>query len=112
MEESILRTTKKILGLAPEYTEFDLDIITHINAAFSTLSQIGVIDGFFVETDAEKWSDLEIDNSWLSQVRTYIYLKVRLIFDPPATSFVLESMNKQIAEAEWRLNVFREDAIQ
>ena len=110
MEESILKSTKKILGLADDYTPFDLDVMTHINAAFSILNQLGVgpIDGFFIEDEQALWSDFLVPPNQLHLVKTYIYLKVRSLFDPPSTSYLIEATNNQIKEYEWRLNVFRE----
>lgn len=110
MEDSILISTKKILGLPEEYTPFDLDVITHINATFSTLSQIGIIpnDGFMIEDETAMWSELNLVTNWSTQIRTYMFLKVRMLFDPPTTSYLIEAMEKQIKEIEWRLNVFRE----
>jgi len=110
MEDSILIATKKILGLSNDYTVFDLDVMTHINAAFGTLNQLG-FDPVVISGVDEKWSDLTVEEHVLSQIKTYIYLKVRSIFDPPATSFHLEAMKNQILELEWRLNVFREEAL-
>jgi hypothetical protein len=113
MADSILISTKKILGLDADYTPFDLDVITHINAAFSILNQLGVgpLDGFFIEGDQETWDDFAVPANQLNLVRTYIFLKVRMLFDPPATSFLIEACNNQIKEYEWRLNVFREEVI-
>ncbi|MET0786851.1 MAG: hypothetical protein ABWY25_09110 [Paenisporosarcina sp.] len=113
MEESILKSTKKILGLAEDYTPFDLDVITHINAAFSILDQLGVgpVDGFSIYDDTAVWDDFVVPPNQLHLVKTYIYLKVRYLFDPPTTSFLLEAANTQIKEYEWRLNVFREWAL-
>jgi hypothetical protein len=113
MEESILNSTKKILGLDEDYTAFDLDIIMHINSAFSLLNQLGVgpIDGFQIEDKTPLWQDLYIPPNQLHLVKIYVYLKVRVAFDPPGTSFLLESANNQIKEYEWRLNVFREDEL-
>lgn len=110
MEESILRSTKKILGIDAAYTPFDLDIITHINAAFSILNQLGVgpQDGFSIEDETTEWDEYLVPPNQLHLVKTYIYLKVRLLFDPPGTSFLIESANNQLKEYEWRLNVFRE----
>jgi hypothetical protein len=110
MEESILKSTKKILGLDETYVVFDLDVITHINAAFSILNQLGVgqVEGFFIEDDTAVWSDFIVPENQLRLVRTYVYLKVRSIFDPPATSYLIEAVNNQVKEYEWRLNVFRE----
>lgn len=113
MEESILLSTKKILGLDPDYVPFDLDIITHINTAFSILNQLGVgpVEGFSIVDETTQWGDYLVPLNQLQMVRTYIYLKVRVLFDPPQTSFLLESANTQIKEYEWRLNTFREDEL-
>lgn len=110
MEDSILKSTKKILGLAEDYTPFDLDVITHINATFSILDQLGVgpVGGFSIEDETALWSEYDVPANQLHTVKTYIYLKVRYLFDPPGTSFLLEATDKQIKEYEWRLNVFRE----
>ncbi len=110
MEESILKSTKKILGLADSYTPFDLDVITHINASFSILDQLGVgpLGGFFIEDDSSEWSDYEAPPNQLNLIKTYVFLKVRMLFDPPGTSFLISAMTDQIKEYEWRLNVFRE----
>lgn len=113
MEESILKSTKKILGLADDYTAFDLDVITHINATFSILDQLGVgpVGGFFIEDDTTLWSDYVVPANQLHTIKTYMYLKVRSLFDPPATSYLIEATNNQIKEYEWRLNLFREWAL-
>lgn len=110
MSESILDSTKKILGIDSEYDAFDLDVMMHINGALSTLTQLGLgpEEGFMIEGRDEEWGDLLEDDMRLNSVKTYIYLKVRLLFDPPSTSFVLEAMKNQITELEWRLNVYRE----
>lgn len=113
MENSILTSTKKILGVAANYTTFDPDIITHINAALSSLNQLGIGPtlGFGIEDDSAVWAELTLPLNQLSMVRAYIYMKVRMMFDPPTTSFHIEAMNKQIAEFEFRLNVNRENLI-
>lgn len=113
MEPSILTSTKKILGLSEDYTAFDLDVITHINTAFSVLNQLGIGPalGFAIEDKSAVWSDLALPQNQLSMVRTYIYLKVRMLFDPPNTSFLIEAMNNQIQEHEWRLSTFREELL-
>lgn len=113
MEDSILISTKKILGVAANYTAFDLDIITHINSSLSTLNQLGVgpTDGFFIEDDSAVWADLDLPLNQLNMARTYVFLKVRMLFDPPTTSFLIAAMQKQIEEHEWRLNMFREGLI-
>jgi hypothetical protein len=113
MEDSILISTKKILNVGESYDAFDLDILTHMNMVFSTLNQIGVgpTVPVVVEDDSAVWSSLDFPPEQLAMVKTYVFLKVRLLFDPPGTSFVIEAMNKQISELEWRLNFFREVAI-
>jgi hypothetical protein len=110
MENSILISTKKVLGIAADYTVFDLDIITHINAAFSVLNQLGLgpIEGFFIEDELATWSSFNVPGNQLSLVKTYVILKVRMLFDPPATGFLVTAMENQLKEYEWRLNVFRE----
>lgn len=113
MEDSILKSTKKMVGLAETYTAFDLDIITHINSVFSTLTQLGVVssDGYMIEDDAANWADLSLPTDQLSMARTYMYLKVRQLFDPPTTSFALDALQKQIQELEYRLSYAREGLI-
>lgn len=113
MENSILKSTKKLAGLQEDYEAFDLDIITSINSVFSTLSQLGIgPEGGFIVEDAEAgWDELGIPDEYLTMVKSYVSLKVRLAFDPPSTSFHIEAMERQIKELEWRLSSFREDAI-
>ena len=79
----------------------------HINSAFSSLTQLGVgpQDGFFIKDETDLWTDFIQDDKRLEFVKTYIYLKVKLVFDPPLSSSVLDAMNRQINELEWRLNV-------
>lgn len=105
--ESILTSIKKLLGIAEGYTHFDDDIIIHINSVFSILNQLGVgpTKGFFIEDDSSTWLDFVSDDSVIQFVKTYVYLKVKLIFDPPQSSAVMEAMNRQISELEWRINV-------
>lgn len=111
METSILNSTKKILGIASDYTAFDLDIITHINSVFSTLTQLGVgpTAGFMIEDDAANWADFLADDLQLNSVKSYVFLRVRLFFDPPATSYLITAYEDQIKELEWRLNSHREE---
>lgn len=112
METSILNSTKKILGIADDYTAFDLDIITHINTALSTLTQLGIgpTIGFMIEDESATWEDfITYSNIFqLNAVKSYVFLRVRLLFDPPTTSYLIDSMERQIQELEWRLNVNRE----
>ena len=107
MNESILTSIKKMLGITEEYTHFDQDIIIHINTVLMILHQLGVgpEEGFAITDSYETWSDFLDDNKNIEAVKTYVYLKVRLLFDPPLSSAVTESINKSINELEWRLNV-------
>jgi hypothetical protein len=110
METSILTSTKKILGIAEDYTVFDLDIITHINSAFSTLTQLGVgpPQGFMITDATAVWDDFVANDFQYNPVKSYVFLRVRQLFDPPSTSYLIAAVEKQIQELEWRLNVYRE----
>lgn len=112
MEQSILKSTKQILGISPDDDSFDLDIITHINSAFFTLHQLGIgpVEGFAIEDDQAVWDDfITGDILQVNQAKTCVRLRVRLAFDPPATTFHLSALEKQLEECEWRLNVNREE---
>ena len=104
--ESILTSIKKLLGIAADYTHFDDDIVLHINSVFMTLRQLGVgpSEGFIIEDESAHWADFIEDPRKLQMVKTYVYLRVKLLFDPPLSSAVIESMNRTINEYEWRLN--------
>ena len=105
--ESILTSIKKLLGIAEEYEHFDNDIIMHINSVFMILTQLGVgpSKGFMITDSSASWDDcLPEGGEKLQAVKTYMYMKVRLMFDPPTSSAVMESMNRMINELEWRLN--------
>ena len=106
MEESILVSIKKLLGLTSEYTAFDTDVIIHINSVFMILNQLGVgpDEPFRITGVSETWSDFTTTTD-VEAVKTYVYLKVRLIFDPPLSSAVKDAISSAIAELEWRLNV-------
>ena len=108
--ESILTSIKKLLGIAEEYTQFDADLIMHINSVFSILTQLGVgpSNGFSIEDDSATWDEFIPEGQNVELVKSYIHLKVKLLFDPPLTSAVIEAMNKNISEFEWRLNVAAE----
>lgn len=110
MADSILTDTKKVLGIAADYAVFDVDILMHINTVFSTLNQLGIgpAEGFQVEDASATWADFIGTDPRLNSVKTYVYLRVRLLFDPPTTSFHIASMKEQVQEIEWRLNVKRE----
>lgn len=105
--ESILTSIKKMLGIAEDYEHFDSDLIMHINTVFLTLSQLGIgsSKSFMIEDKSATWNDFISDNDNLEAVKTYIYLRVRLIFDPPLSSVVIECMNREIKELEFRLNI-------
>lgn len=106
MDASILLTIKKLLGLSDDFDCYDLDVIIHINTAFATLTHLGVgpSSGFRITGDLETWEMFVADLTQLEMVKMYIYMKTRVLFDPPSSSFVLDAMNKSIAEYEWRLN--------
>lgn len=112
MSNSILTSTKKILGIEDEYTAYDVDILMHINSVFSILNQLGIgpTDGFAIEDKVATWDTFLGDDPRLNSVKTYVYLRVRLLFDPPTTSYLIDAMKQQIQELEWRLNVQREGA--
>ena len=104
MNGSILDSIKNNLGIVPEYTAFDDQIILDINAAFSTLHQLGFgpDEGFEITGIDEFWSDI-IEEPRFNFVKSYVCMKVRVMFDPPTSSYALDALNKQIAEYEWRI---------
>lgn len=110
---SILTSIKKSLGIEEGYTAFDPDIVMYINTALSTLNQLGIgpVDGFQITDKTATWESLIGTDPRLNFVQTYVLLKVRLLFDPPATSFAIDAIKTQITEYEWRINVFREVSI-
>jgi len=105
--ESILTSIKKLLGIAEEYTHFDADLIMHINSVLSILTQIGVgpAEGFSIKDESSVWEDFVPENSKLELIKSYTYMKVKLLFDPPLISAVIESINRIISELEWRIQV-------
>lgn len=110
---SILTSTKKLLGIEEAYTDFDSDIVMHINSVFATLNQLGVgpDNGFMIEDKTELWAEFLGTNPTINSVKSYMVLKVRLLFDPPSTSFAITAMEKQTLEYEWRLKVQSENAV-
>ena len=110
MDESILTSIKKLLGIPEDYEHFDQDIIIHINSVFMILNQLGVgpTEEFTITDKTAVWSDFISDNKKFESVKTYMYMKVRLLFDPPLSSAVMDCINKVINELEWRLNVAAE----
>ena len=105
--ESILNSIKKLLGIAEDYDHFDSDIIMHINSVFATLTQLGVgpEDGFSIDDESAKWEDFLPEERMLHSVKSYMFMKVKLMFDPPLSSAVIECTKEQIKELEWRLQV-------
>lgn len=106
--DSILNSIKKLIGLDPDYTEFDTDLIIHINSVFLDLEQLGAgsQDGFFIEGSTETWEDFMPDDPLvLNSIKSYMYLKVKKLFDPPTSSSAMDSLNSLIDRFEWRINV-------
>ena len=110
---SILRSIKKMLGPSAEYDIFDPEIIICINTVFGTLHQLGVgpEEKFVITGDSELWSDFLTEGEEIEEVKSYMYMRVRLLFDPPSSSFVLASFKEQIKELEWRLQCKAEEII-
>lgn len=113
MEDSILKSIKKLLGIHEGDTSFDLDVLIFINSAFSTLNELGVKKDtiIVVEDEEKKWSDLDLSDAALALVKVYVYLKVRLTFDPPPTSFAISAVEKIIEEHTWRIAEFHDDTV-
>ena len=109
METSILKSMKKVLGIPEDDDAFDETLLIHINSTFATLHHLGVgpDDAFFIEDDTAVWSAF-IEGPEYNSVKTYVGLKLRVLFDPPESSFGITAMEKQITEFEWRLNQVRE----
>lgn len=110
MTESILDSVKKTLGLASDYTAFDPDVIMHINTVFVIFNGLGLgpTAGFQITDNTTTWDAYTSTNLNLNAVKSDMYLRVKMMFDPPATSFVIDATNKISQELEWRLNVDRE----
>lgn len=110
MEQSILNSVKKMCGIDPSLTVFDDVVLMHINSVFADLEQLGVgpTGGFMIEDDEPTWDAfLDGDPRW-SSVKSYVYFRVRLMFDPPQTQYLVNSFDEQVKKMEWRLNVTRE----
>ncbi len=103
--DSILDSVKKSLGIMPEYTHFDQDIILCINTALMILNQLGVGNELIIEDSSATWNDFLSDNTRFEMVKTYVYLRTRMTFDPPSSSVMMDALKEQIKEYEWRLNV-------
>lgn len=112
-DDSILTSVKKVLGIPSDYDHFDRDILLHLNTVMSILNQLGVgpEKGFIVEDDSTLWSDLfdgDIDTNKMMYVKSYVCLRVRLLFDPPTSSGAIDAMERQMRELEWRITVTRD----
>ena len=107
MNESILTSVKKLLGITEEYNHFDADIIMHINTVFMVLMQLGVgpANGFSISDASSTWGDFLQSSKQLEAVRSYVYLRVKMMFDPPQAGAVIQSTERLISELEFRLNV-------
>lgn len=105
--DSILGSIKKLLGITEVYDVFDKDLVMHINSVFFVLTQLGVgpAEGFTIQDETAVWDDFIPCGANLEAVKSYVYLKVRLLFDPPQSSALTEAINRQTSEFEWRLNV-------
>lgn len=105
--ESILDTVKKMLGVQHNYEHFDSELILHINSVFMVLNQLGLgpSAGFFIADYTSKWNQFLDYSTNFEAVKNYTYLRVRILFDPPSSSFVLDAMERQIKEFEWRLKL-------
>ena len=103
--DCILTSIKNLLGIEGNYTHFDDELIMHINSVFFTLTQMGVgpVEGFSIKDSTATWEEYLDDERTIDAAKMYIYLKVRLSFDPPAVSFVLDAIQRQISELEFRL---------
>lgn len=111
--ESILTSIKKLLGISEDYDYFDSDLIMHINTVFTTLTQLGVgpNEGFSIEDESAKWEDFLPDERMIHSVKSYMFMKVKLMFDPPLSTGVIECIKEQIKELEWRLQVIVDSTI-
>lgn len=105
--DSILGSIKKLLGIVEEHDQFDVDLIIHINSVFMILTQLGIgpSEGFTISDSSAVWSDYDTNGASVEGIKTYMYCKIKPIFDPPSNSFTLEALNKQAAEYEWRMSV-------
>ena len=103
--DSVLDSVKQVLGLTPDMTSFDLDIAMHVNAVIGSLQQFGVNSdaGLFISDNTVKWTSITTRQDVLNFVKTYVYMRVRFIFDPPASGFAISAIEKQVQELEWRI---------
>ena len=108
--DSILTSIKRLLGIAEEYDHFDPELVIHINSVFMILTQMGVgpAEGFRITGAEETWDDFIPDGKNLESVKSYVYMKVRLMFDTPTSSSLMDALTRSISEFEWRLNIAAE----
>lgn len=107
MEESILKTIKQLIGCPDDFEQFDLDLTIHINSAFAALTQLGVgpKEGYRITGPDNVWSEFEEDTQKSSLIKDYVYIKTRLLFDPPTSGSLMDSLKEQLKEMEWRLYI-------
>lgn len=107
MEESILKTIKQLIGCPDDFEQFDLDLTIHINSAFAALTQLGVgpKEGYQITSPDNVWSEFEEDTKKSSLIKDYVYIKTRLLFDPPTSGSLMDSLKEQLKEMEWRLYI-------
>lgn len=111
--ESILTSIKKLIGYDEADDSFDTDLIMHINSVLAILRQLGVgpSEGFRIKDESTTWDEFIPEEQFLDDVKTFVYLKVRLIFDPPQSSAMMDAMNRTLSELEWRINIAAEELI-
>ena len=111
MTESILRSVAKNLGLPAEYDVFDPDLVMNINTVLADLNQMGIgpAEGFEISDDTATWDDFLEGETRLNSVKSYTYMRVKLMFDPPTTSYLIDAYQRQADKLEWRINMFREE---
>lgn len=105
MENSVLTDVKKMLGLSEEYTDFDTDLLIHINSVLMILGQMGVVEKGTTIKTTTKWATIVDDLENLEGIKSYMYLKVRMLFDPPSNVGAQTAINEMIREFEWRMFV-------
>lgn len=107
LEPSILKNIRKMMQMPEDYTDFDMELTIHINSAFSTLHQLGVgpETAFSIQDEGAVWTDFTENTKTIESVKTYVYIAVRILFDPPTNSAVLTAFQDQKKELEFRLNV-------
>ncbi len=111
MKQSILNTIKRMIGPSQFYNEFDTDLIIHINTALMILAQLGVIkDGTRISDETTTWDEIVDGRQDLEGIKDYVYIKVKLLFDTPASSIIQSALEKNLAEIEWRLHVFSDNS--